>query len=59
MFFYQSREGLKTIIVYVDDIILTRNNLTEIERLKKTLTIEFEVRDLGQMRYFQAMEIAK
>lgn len=48
MFFQQFRERLKTIlIVYVNDIILTRDNFAEIERLKKTLATEFEVRDQG------------
>lgn len=50
MFFNHSKDGLKIIlIVYIDDITLTRDNLTEIERLKKVFSIEFEVRDLGQM----------
>lgn len=53
MFFQRSGEGLKTnLIVYVDDIILTGDNLTKIKRLKKTLAIEFKVRDIEQMHYF-------
>ena len=53
MFFQQFKNGKKTIlIVYVDDIILTRDNVVEIERLKKVLAIEFEVKNLGQMWYF-------
>lgn len=30
-----------------------------IERFKKIVAIEFEVRDLGQMRYFLDIKIAK
>lgn len=53
MFFQRSGEGLKTnLIVYVDDIILTGDNLTKIKRLKKTLAIEFKVKDIEQMYYF-------
>ena len=52
MFFKQSNDGRMTIlIVYVDDIILTGDDTREVERLKKVLVIEFEVKDLGQMQY--------
>ena len=47
------------LIVYVDDIILTGDNTREVERLKKVLATEFEVKDLSQMRYFLGMEVAK
>lgn len=53
MFFQQSRDSAKIIlIVSIDHIILIRDNIVEIERLKKCLAAEFEVKDLGQMRYF-------
>ncbi|RVW92108.1 Retrovirus-related Pol polyprotein from transposon RE1 [Vitis vinifera] len=38
-----------------DDIILTRDNIGEVERLK-VLATKFEVKDLGQMWYFLGME---
>ncbi|XP_022864187.1 uncharacterized protein LOC111384166 [Olea europaea var. sylvestris] len=47
------------LIVYVDDIILTGDNILELERLKKNLPTEFEIKDLGQMRYFLGMELAR
>ena len=60
MFFKQSNDGRMTIlIVYVDDIILIGDNTREVERLKKVLATEFEVKDLGQMWYFLGMEVAK
>ena len=45
--------------MYVDDIILTGDDTGEVERLKKVLATEFEVKDLGQMRYFLRMEVAR
>lgn len=47
MFFRDTGDGRKTILIlYVDDIILIGNNREEIERLKKTLASEFDVKDL-------------
>ena len=60
MFFKQSNDGRMTIlIVYVDDIILIGDNTGEVERLKKVLATEFEIKYLGQMRYFLGMEVAR
>ena len=60
MFFKQSNNGRMTIlIVYVDDIILIGDNIREVERLKKVLTTEFEVKDLCQIGYFLGMEVAR
>ena len=60
MFFKQSNDGRMTmLIVYVDDIILTGDNIREVETLKKVLTTEFEVKDLCQMGYFLGMEVAR
>ena len=53
-------DGRKTIlIVYVDDIIITGDNIQEIEELKGQLQQVFEMKDLGQLRYFLGMEVAK
>ena len=60
MFYKHSREGkIVVLIVYVDDIILTGNDSLELERLKKALTREFDIKDLGPLRYFFGMEFAR
>ncbi|RVW43806.1 Retrovirus-related Pol polyprotein from transposon RE1 [Vitis vinifera] len=57
---YKARKGkIVVLIVYVDDIILTGDDSLEIERLKKALTCEFEIKDLGPLRYFLGMEFAR
>ena len=59
MFFKFSEEGKTTIlIVYVDDIILTRDDVFGIDHLKKELAKEFEMKDLSLLRYFLGMEVA-
>lgn len=47
------------LIVYVDDIIITGDNHHEIEKLKQQLREVFEVKDLGELRYFLGLEVAK
>ena len=47
------------LIVYVDDIIITGNDMNEINQLKQRLALEFELKDLGNLRYFLGMEVAR
>jgi Reverse transcriptase (RNA-dependent DNA polymerase) len=42
----------------VDDIVLTGNDLVEMKRLKASLAKEFEMKDLGELRYFLGIEVA-
>lgn len=39
-------------IVYVDDIIITSGDEGEIQRLKKKLAQDFEIKDLETLKYF-------
>jgi hypothetical protein len=50
---------ITVLIVYVDDIILTGNDEIEMERLKRNLAADFEIKDLGPLKYFLGMEIAR
>lgn len=39
--------------------MLTGNNVDEVSRLKQLLSKEFEIKDLGHLRYFLGMEVAR
>ena len=55
-----SRNGkIAILIVYVDDIIVTRDYTKEMDCLKEVLAREFEIKDLGTLKYFLGMEIAR
>jgi hypothetical protein len=60
LFIKSSPENKKAIlIVYVDDIILTGDYREELVKLKTLLAKEFEIKDLGYLRYFLGMEVAR
>ena len=60
LFVKHSPAGKITIlIVYVDDIILTGNCDEEIQKLKSFLAKEFEIKDLGNLKYFLGMEVGR
>ena len=60
MFYKHSKDGkIAILIVYVDDIVLTGSDKEELERLKRRLAEEFEIKDLGALKYFLGMEFAR
>ena len=52
-------EKISILIVYVDDIIVTGNNQEAISRLMEKLAQTFELKNLGPMKYFLGMEVAR
>ena len=60
MIFKHSNEGkIVVLIVYVDDIIVTDDDHLEIMRLKMMLARDFEIKDLGALKYFLGMEFSR
>lgn len=58
---YIRGEGKNAIIlgVYVDDLIVTGENPTEINEFKKQMTSEFEMSDLGLLSYYLGIEVGQ
>lgn len=47
------------LLVYVDNIIITGDDTTGIGQVKLHLNKAFDVKDLGQLRYFLGIEVAR
>jgi hypothetical protein len=46
------------LLVYVDDIILAGNSLSEFQHIKTILDTSFKIKYLGQLNYFIGIEEA-
>lgn len=58
--FLKHRVGkITALIVYVDDMIITGDDVEEISRLQEQLSTEFEMKNLGGLKYFLGIEVAR
>lgn len=51
--------GLVVLVVYVDDIIVSGSDLNGIEEVQNKLKTHFQTKDLGPLRYFLGIEVAR
>ncbi|CAL8991820.1 unnamed protein product [Prunus brigantina] len=54
-----SKEGVVSLIIYVDDMIVTGDDQAEMQNLQKYLASEFEMKSLGDLQYFLGIEVAR
>ncbi|XP_060188506.1 uncharacterized mitochondrial protein AtMg00810-like [Lycium barbarum] len=57
LFSKQSGSSIVLLVVYVDDIVLTGDDLVEISALKDSLHNQFKIKDLGHLNYFLGIEV--
>ncbi|CAL9019584.1 unnamed protein product [Prunus brigantina] len=58
--FIKHRAGKVTLlIIYVDDMIVIGDDTVEIKELQKRLASEFEMKDLGSLKYFLGVEVTR
>ena len=59
LFLKYNEDRITTLIVYVDDMIVTGNDSEEMKTLQKHLAREFEMKDLGELKYFLGIEVSR
>ena len=57
LFLRRIDKGTILLFLYVDDIIITSDDLGGIQELKDFLSQEFEMKDLGHLSYLLGLEI--
>lgn len=57
LFTLQSSKGIIVVLVYVDDLITSRNNKEGIQEIKTYLKTMFDIKDLGELKYFLGIEV--
>lgn len=58
LFIKENDSSFTILLVYVDDIILAGNSLSEFDHIKSILHNSFKIKNLGQLKYFLGLEVA-
>ena len=59
VFYRNSQASIILLVLYVDVIIITGNDMTGIFSLKSFLHGQFHTKDLGMLKYFLGVEVMR
>ncbi|BBN70142.1 RmlC-like cupins superfamily protein [Prunus dulcis] len=59
LFTCRNGKSFTALLIYVDDILITSNDLKAISTLKKFLHSRFRIKDLGDLKYFLGIEVSR
>ncbi|GKV44231.1 hypothetical protein SLEP1_g51429 [Rubroshorea leprosula] len=57
LFICKTTQDMVLLLLYVDDMIITRDDVASVEELKQSLSQKFEMKDLGGLSYFLGLEV--
>jgi hypothetical protein len=55
----KSDEGIVVVTIYVDDLIVGGDNEKEVEHVKRLLKQKFDMKDLGELKFFLGIEVIR
>jgi len=59
LFIRKTLNDFIVVLIYVDDVIIASNTLTAINKVKQYLRTTFPIKDLGKLKYFLSIEVAR
>ncbi|XP_052724064.1 uncharacterized mitochondrial protein AtMg00810-like [Vigna angularis] len=59
LFIKRTPTSFTALLVYVDDIVLTGDSMMEINCIKELLHNRFRIKNLGELKYFLGLEVAR
>ena len=59
LFTKKFNQSFIALLVYVDDILIASNDVHAVEELKVSLDQEFKLKDLGNLKFFLGLEVAR
>ncbi|XP_057953033.1 uncharacterized mitochondrial protein AtMg00810-like [Malania oleifera] len=59
LFIKKFESSFLVLLVYVDDVLLASDSFLEIDLLKNFLHDKFTIKDLGELKYFLGLEVAR
>jgi len=59
LFLKYNHGKITALIIYVDDMIVTGNDPNEISSLQRYLASNFDMKQLGDLKYFLGIEVAR
>jgi hypothetical protein len=59
LFIKHNKGRVTALIVYMDDMVMTRDDPREMKALQRYLATKFEMKDLEHLKYFLGIEVAR
>lgn len=59
MFINKINEKVVSILLYVDDLIITGDAVNEIQMVRENLSVRFLMKDLGELNHFLGLEVER
>ncbi|KAJ0587330.1 putative RNA-directed DNA polymerase [Helianthus annuus] len=59
LFIYKQKDVFVAALIYVDDVIIVGNDPSKIHDTKENLHKQFSIKDLGSLKYFLGVEVAR